>query len=250
MFILRDTFREEFDLQLNQLRRITSHGPSIGRFIEHLLIRLLSKYLPKSVSFSSGFIKGVSIGIGASPQIDIICYDSFNFPVIFDTEEFKVIPAMAVKGLIEVKASLTKSQLLKVLQTSCAIQLSEVPLTSKISPKNAFDTIRKFYSEKPKIIKFFSAIYSLDWPEIIICSSNYIENKIELEIIRLHIPERNDIAIFVSKLMHDIYGSRVSESINNNLAPSIFIPLETCKYTLYTNLQENELKRNYFNSDG
>ncbi|VAV82306.1 hypothetical protein MNBD_DELTA01-645, partial [hydrothermal vent metagenome] len=44
MFLLRESFREEFNYQLNQLRRITTHGPSIGRFIEHLLIRLFKKY--------------------------------------------------------------------------------------------------------------------------------------------------------------------------------------------------------------
>jgi hypothetical protein len=160
MFLLREAFREEFNSQLNQIRRLTDHGPSIGRFIEHLLIRLLKKYLPESVAFTSGFIRGIGVNTGSSTQIDIICYDRNTYPVLFDIDEFKVVPAKAVKGLIEIKATLTKSLLNKILEKSCSDELLEVPLSSKmyvfstssaISPKNAFNTIKAFYESKPKI---------------------------------------------------------------------------------------------------
>jgi hypothetical protein len=243
MFLLRESFREEFNQQLNQLRRITSHGPSIGRFIEHLLLRLFKKYLPKSVDFTSGFVQGIGVERGCSSQIDIICYDRENYPVLFDIEEFKVVPARAVKGLIEIKATLSKSQLKKILSTSCSIELVEVPLTSKmyvfstistINPKNAFNTIKEFYNSKPQINKFFSAVYSLDWKEIIICPAKLNNGSIEVEIIRLALPEKNDITIFVGQLIIDLYEKETLESICNHLGPSIFRPLESHKFTLYT----------------
>lgn len=243
MFILRESFREEFNLQLNQLRRITSHGPSIGRFIEHLLLRLLKKYLPRTVDFTSGFVQGIGVERGCSSQFDIICYDRENYPVLFDIEEFKVIPARAVKGMIEIKATLSKPQLKTILNTSCSDELLEVPLTSKmyifstlstINPKNAFNTIKEFYGDKPKINKFFSAIYSLDWKEIIICPLKLNSGSIEVEIIRLALPEKEDIAIFIGQLILDLYEKETLESICNHLGPSIFKPLESHKFTLYT----------------
>ncbi|MFH0787711.1 MAG: DUF6602 domain-containing protein [Pseudomonadota bacterium] len=234
MFLLRESFREEFNNQLNQLRRITDHGPSIGRFIEHLLIRLFKKYLPKSVDFTSGFVQGVGVERGCSAQIDIICYDRDNYPILFDIEEFKVVPAKAVKGLIEIKATLSKSQLKHILNHSCSDKLIEVPLTSKmyvfstfssINPEKAFNTIKEFYEGKPGINKFFSAFYSLDWEEIIICPVKMKNNSIELEVIRLKLPEKNDIAIFIGQLILDLYQHETLGSINNHLGPSIFIPL-------------------------
>ncbi|MDO8141708.1 MAG: hypothetical protein Q6358_09445 [Candidatus Brocadiales bacterium] len=241
MFLLRESFREEFNYQLNQLRRITSHGPSIGRFVEHLLIRLLKKYLPKSIDFTSGFVQGIGIERGSSSQIDIICYDRDNYPILFDIEEFKVVPAKAVKGLIEIKATLSKSQLKQTLNNSCSDELIEVPSTSKMylfstssstKPKAAFDTIKAFYEGKPKITKFFSAFYSLDWDEIIISPLRTNDNILELEIIRLKLPEKDDIAIFVGLLIRDLYQQDTLESIANHLGPSLFRPLETHKFTL------------------
>ena len=81
------------------------------------ILRLFKKYLPKSVDFTSGFVQGIGVERGCSSQIDIICYDRENYPVLFDIEEFKVVPARAVKGLIEIKATLSKSQLKKILST-------------------------------------------------------------------------------------------------------------------------------------
>jgi len=243
MFLLRESFREEFNYQLNQLRRITTHGPSIGRFIEHLLIRLFKKYLPKSVDFTSGFVQGVGIERGCSTQIDIICYDRDNYPVLFDIEEFKVVPAKAVKGLIEIKATLTKTQLKKILNNASSMELIEVPLTSKmyvlstsstIKPENAFNTIKEFYEGKPQINKFFSAFYSLDWEEIIICPVKENNGSIEIEIIRLALSEKNDITMFVGQLLLDLYQQEALESIQNHLGPSLFKPLDTYKFTLYT----------------
>lgn len=243
MFLLRESFREEFNQQLTQLRRITAHGPSIGRFIEHLLLRLFRKYLPKSVEFTSGFIQGIDMEVVCSSQMDIICYDHNNFPILFDIEEFKVVPAQAVKGLIEIKATLSKSKLKEILDTSCSVELQEVPLTSKmyvlstsstIKPKNAFDAIKGFYETKPNINKFFSAIYSLDWNEIIIFPVKISNDSVELEIIRLSIPEENDIAVFIGQLIIDLYDKEALKSICNHLSPSIFKPLESHKFTLHT----------------
>lgn len=243
MCLLRESFREEFNYQLNQLRRITSHGPSIGRFIEYLLIKLLKKYLPKSIDFTSGFVQGDGIERNSSSQIDIICYDRSNYPILFDIGEFKVVPAKAVKGLIEIKATLSKIKLKQILESSCSKELLEIPLTSKmyvfstsssIKPKSAFITIKEFYEKKPSINKFFSAFYSLDWDEIIIAPTKINNENIEFEIIRLSLPEKSDIAIFISQLINDLYQKDTLESINNHLGPTLLKPLDSRKFFLKT----------------
>ena len=58
-FNLAISLSEEFDLQLGQLKRFTNHGPSLGRFVELSLIKLLTKYFPESFTFRSGFIYGM-----------------------------------------------------------------------------------------------------------------------------------------------------------------------------------------------
>lgn len=241
--ILKESFREEFDLQLNQLRRITSHGPSIGRFVEVLLINLLKKYLPSSVDFTSGFIRGTSVkNPSSSSQIDIICYDRNNYPVLLDIGELKVVPSLAVKGMIEVKSTVTKNHVKSVLESSCSVSLVEVPLESKIfllstsssiSAKSAFETIKRFYEGRPPINKFISAVYSLDWDEIIVCRSTDKGSKINLSFVRLSVPERNNIAIFIGLLMLEIYGPEAYRAIDNNLGPSLFVPVDSFDVDLY-----------------
>ena len=240
MFLL-ESFREDFDNKLNQLRRITSHGPSIGRFIEYLLIMLFRKYLPKSISFTSGLIQGTNVGVKCSKQIDIICYDSLNYPILFDMDEIKVIPAKAVKGLIEIKATLTKKQLNDILNSSTSNELIEVPSTSQmyvfstnslISSQNAFKTIKEFYNKKPLINKFFGIFYSLNWNEIIVGITKQNDSSIEYEIIRLKIQDKNNIAVFIAMLTSNLYDNDAIQSINNHISPSIYAPIESHKYFL------------------
>ena len=58
-------------------------------------------------------------------------------------------------------------------------------------------------------------------------------DSIELEIIRLSIPEDNEISVFVGQLIIDLFDKEALNSIGNHLLPSIFIPLEPHSFTLY-----------------
>jgi hypothetical protein len=76
----------------------------------------------------------------------------------------------------------------------------------------------------------------LDWNEIIVIPVKFNNSSIEVEIIRLALPERNDIAIFVGQLIVDLYEKETLGSICNHLGPSIFRPMESHKFTLYTKI--------------
>ena len=54
-FALGHALDEEFSCQVSKLQRFVKHGPSLGRFVERLLIDTLRKYCPKKYSISSGF---------------------------------------------------------------------------------------------------------------------------------------------------------------------------------------------------
>ena len=131
MMQLAELFVEEFDLKLNQLRRYTKHGPSIGRYIEIIILNILKKYFPKSLSYSSGFVQGMNplIKNNISSQVDIICYDQFNFPIVFDSTEIVVVPSKSVRGLIEIKSNLNSNSI-----PSSRIDIRKKSLTVVVIP--------------------------------------------------------------------------------------------------------------------
>lgn len=243
-FNLALTLKEEFDLQLNQLKRFTKHGPSLGRFVELSLINLLSKYFPKNISFSSGFIHSMnpSTQNKSSSQLDIICFDRINYPIIFDINEIKIVTPLAVKGIIEVKSTLTKNAIDQVLTLSQQDVMQEVDLNSKINlisvnssirPKTAFDYIKTYYDQKPMFNKFLGSIISLDWHEMLSFHVSKKENNIKYSCNRINIFD-DGIASFISDLLYSLCGEQSLKSIINILAPSINPLLEKFSIEMYT----------------
>lgn len=241
MSFLVETIREEFEYSLGQLKRITSHGPSLGRFVEVLLLNLLKKYMPASLDFTSGFIRGVSVDAQTTTQIDIIAYDRLAFPILFDIGEFKVVPARSVKGIIEVKSTLTMQKLLEFLDSSTYPSFKEVPLTSKmyllsvssrITAKKAFGATQKFYDQKPHIRKFISSIYCLDWSEMIVFNDYWKEKEITVRYGRIGVDRELSLSPFLGILLNNLYGEDALDSIANNLGPSLFKSYEEASFKL------------------
>ncbi len=259
-FLLADTFEEEFNLQLNQLKRFTNHGPSLGRYVELLLINLLNKYCPKSIHFSSGFIYPMNPRIknGASSQIDIICFDRQNYPILFDSNELIVTTPKSVKGMIEVKSTLDKksiNQIIKLSESSIFNEIGKnvkiylISSKSNISPKFVFEYLTEYYSSKPEMKGLFGSIYSLDWDEFICFNIRQSESPEEISIpdklayrltysilrlSRLSLPHSVGLSDFISKLIIDLFGSNIFKSIGNVMAPSIYKIQESHDVVLYT----------------
>lgn len=243
LFVMAESFKEEFDMQLKQLKRFTNHGPTLGRYVELLLINLLKKYSPKSIEFTSGFLHSINPIIDAktSAQIDIICYDRINYPIIFDSNEFTVITPNSAKSLVEIKSTLTKDSIEKGLIFLENKLMNEVPLTtklffvassSKIKPKATFELLKKYYLNEPKSIRMMGGIYSLDWNEMIHCDLRHTEkNKVKYTCLRLD--NENGIAPFFSYLLLNCVGKEAHNSIVNLLNPSLFIPIDSFDLTLY-----------------
>lgn len=81
-----------------------NHWGEEGRYKEAVLMQILRNHLPETVSVGTGFV----IGDGhLSKQIDIIVYSKSIQP-FFSSGGFVIIEKHGVKGIVEVKSSLSK----------------------------------------------------------------------------------------------------------------------------------------------
>lgn len=233
-FPMAESFNEEFQYQINQLARFTKHGPSIGRYVEILMLKLLRKYFPRKYDFSSGFyfsdIKGQKV---VSSQLDIICFDRMNYPVLFDDNEYVIVPPCSVKAVIEMKSTMTSDSLAQIMEQSNCYAARCLPkettfnllsVKSAISPKTAFNYIKEFYGRDKDIVKGVGIIYSLDWDEII-----FLDSRCDKYIMYRLNNFNLGLSSFVNQLIFNLYGVGTYLSTTNAIGPAIFIPIEEWK---------------------
>ncbi len=96
----------------------SDHNLKDGEYVESLLRETLQKYLPKRLEALSGFIVRPAVKTGKagrarkgkedehSTQLDIIVYDSLNFPILHQAEGTSIVVPEGVVGIISVKKSL------------------------------------------------------------------------------------------------------------------------------------------------
>lgn len=102
----------------------SGHVAEEGRYIESILRSFLNKHLPKNLKAYSGFILRPATKVGDhdrtrrkneidkhSSQLDIIVYDSTNYPIYEQFEEFVIVPPEGVISIISVKKNLYEGQL-------------------------------------------------------------------------------------------------------------------------------------------
>ena len=96
----------------------SSNKSEDGRYIEALLKDCLKKYLPKELELLSGFILRPAVKTGKSgrerkngvdlhsSQLDIIVFNSANYPIFQRFEDIAVVPPEGVVAIISVKKHL------------------------------------------------------------------------------------------------------------------------------------------------
>ncbi|SJZ67756.1 hypothetical protein SAMN04488128_1011157 [Chitinophaga eiseniae] len=108
---------DELKIKSNKINLLVSHNQTVGNYRELLLRDLLKKHLPLKFSIATGFIQGFS------RQLDIIIYDSQNFPIAFNEGNLVVIQQEAVRAVIEVKTTLDSTTLFETLEMFHEISL-------------------------------------------------------------------------------------------------------------------------------
>jgi hypothetical protein len=98
----------------------TRHRGKLGENREAVVQRFFSTYLPQRFGVGTGFAL-----LGAeqvSTQQDVVIYDRLNNPVLFPESAAPLFPPTALAAVIEVKSTLTRSELQKVVEKSVKLK--------------------------------------------------------------------------------------------------------------------------------
>lgn len=80
------------------------HSGNKGTSLETTVQEVLGQYLPKSLGITSGEITDVDGN--STKQFDVIIYDAFKAPILFEKGDIRVIPIECVYAVIEIKAEI------------------------------------------------------------------------------------------------------------------------------------------------
>jgi len=135
---------DEMQFRINQLYKLigTNHYQSVGKYQERLLRDTISKFLPRRYTVSSGFVafpkSAPTVPNGAkhddrtlahrmalmnrmdhdvSKQLDVIVWDSSNYPAVFQDLDEAVVRPESVFAVGEVKGALKRSDIKSTIES-------------------------------------------------------------------------------------------------------------------------------------
>ena len=97
------THRNELESVKNRVRTLIQHWATDGAFKEAALRTVLRRYLPESFFVGTGFVVTQD---GCTTQIDILIVDRAS-PTLFKDGDLLIVTPEVVRGIIEVKTTLT-----------------------------------------------------------------------------------------------------------------------------------------------
>lgn len=149
-----DTYKQFETLIPNKLNKGGSaHNGEDGRFVEELLRECLQKFLPKGLEVLTGFILRPAVKTSEngrerknnfdsfSSQLDIIIFDSTNYPVFQRLGNTAIVPPEGVISVISVKKHLRN----KDIETEISKLLEVSQLCDCYSSKNNEVKLRRPY---------------------------------------------------------------------------------------------------------
>lgn len=124
-----DTY-QQFETLIPSTTKIGSaHNAEDGRFVEELLRECLKRFLPKNLEVLTGFILRPAVKTSEngrerkgykdtfSSQLDIIIFDSENYPIFQRMGNTAIVPPEGVISVISIKKHLRKKDVKKELST-------------------------------------------------------------------------------------------------------------------------------------
>jgi hypothetical protein len=127
---------------INQLLGPTDDWTAPGTHCEVLLRGFLRRYLPAPFRVDKGFIYGRRDEGGKTrhcPEIDILVHDVQHFRPILQIDDFVIVPAASVQGLVQVKRMMTSSQLVDGLKNVVEGKLHFRQLCEGKTPRSVFE---------------------------------------------------------------------------------------------------------------
>lgn len=99
--------QNQMSSQLSFNRDFINHSTSKGDSLENAWIEWLQKYLPSRYSVNKAIV--IDQFGNTSDQIDVVIYDNYFTPFIFNQDGIKYIPAEGVYAVFEVKPEMNKN---------------------------------------------------------------------------------------------------------------------------------------------
>ena len=106
----------------DRVRNLVNHWGEDGRHQEAVIKTMIQRFLPERFRIGTGFIVRQTRQRGnhqPSKQIDLIIYDTL-FPILFKDNDFVILTADSVLGIIEVKANATNQGLEQIVKKANA----------------------------------------------------------------------------------------------------------------------------------
>jgi hypothetical protein len=140
-----------------------AHKGEDGRYVEDLISEYLKKYLPKSIEVLTGFILRPAVKTGLkskvrknendshSTQLDIIIYNSNDYPIFQRFGNSVIVPPEGVLGIISVKKHLNDGDIKK--ESEALLKASELCRTYDKDGKFLRGPFLALVSAKSKINK-------------------------------------------------------------------------------------------------
>jgi hypothetical protein len=104
----------------DRVRNLINHWGEDGRYQEAVIKTMIQRFLPEKFRIGTGFIVRQTRDRGdhePSKQIDLIIYDT-SYPILFKENDFVILTADSVLGIIEVKANATNQGLQEIVKKS------------------------------------------------------------------------------------------------------------------------------------
>ena len=132
----------------------SAHKGEDGRFVENLIRSFLTRYLPKELEVLTGFIVRPAVKIGTndksrreesddhSTQLDIIVYNSAQYPIYLRSNDTVIVPPEGVISIISVKKTLNDHDIehelnaLKAASKLCRCKDLRSPYLALVSMNN------------------------------------------------------------------------------------------------------------------
>jgi hypothetical protein len=152
---------------INRLLGPTDDWTHPGDFCELLLRDFLRKFLPPSLSADKGFFYGRATLEGEDthcPEIDILIHDRQQYRPIFRMGDFVIVQPQAVRGIIQVKRTLSDGQVRKGVRNVVRAKQHLLNVLWKDNPKGwgnwvlpprVFTAVVGFNDEIGSNIKFY-----------------------------------------------------------------------------------------------
>lgn len=108
LVLVKDRVKNLIDIDIN-------HNGEDGSYREAILRNVIKRFLPKNISIGTGFVINKNQnGFQRTTQIDIIIYDN-TYPLLFNEGDFIITTPEGVKAIIEVKTTITNTELSDII---------------------------------------------------------------------------------------------------------------------------------------